>query len=101
MTETGTEAEAAGARTAAALREAARLYRAAAVEVLMREYRWTAAAAERFAGLLGDEAADRARRAAELRRALRERGHGQGQGYEHGRDGDEYGYGYGYGHDDR
>lgn len=88
MTDEATEAEAAGARTGAALREAARLYRAAAVEVLMREYRWTAAAAERFAGLLGDEAADRARRAAELRRALRERGHGRDDEYGHGHDDD-------------
>lgn len=67
MTETTDE------RMAAALREVIRLYRAAAVEVLMREYRWRAGAAERFADLMVAEAAEGARRAAELRRTMQER----------------------------
>ena len=58
-------------RTATAL---ARLYMAAAVEILMHEYRWRPEAAERFAGMMAEEAADRARRAAELRRILRGQG---------------------------
>lgn len=61
-------------RTATALREVTRLYRAAAVEILMREYRWRPEAAEQFAGMMAEEVAGAARRAAELRRILREQG---------------------------
>ena len=71
-------------RTTTALREVTRLYRAAAVEILMREYRWRPEAAEQFAGMMAEEAADRARRAAELRRILR----GQGERHEHGHERD-------------
>lgn len=61
-------------RTATALREVTRLYRAAAVEILMREYRWRPEAAEQFAGMMAEEVAGVARRAAALRRMLREQG---------------------------
>lgn len=61
-------------RTATALRGVTRLYRAAAVEILMREYRWRPEAAEWFAGMMAEEVADTARRAAALRRMLREQG---------------------------
>lgn len=50
-----------------ALREMARLHQATLVEVLMREYHWTAGAAVRLAVLVASGVADRAGRAAAVR----------------------------------
>lgn len=56
-----------------ALREMARLYRSAVVELLMREYRWSGGAAERFAAALDIEATAAAERARAARRDIRTR----------------------------
>ncbi len=57
----------------AALRELASFYRSAAVELLIREYRWTGGAAAGFVAALDREAAATAERARAVRRELTER----------------------------
>lgn len=54
-------------------REMSRMWRTAAVELLMREYRWRPEAAERFASQLALEVVEMATRAAELQRVLDKR----------------------------
>lgn len=56
--------------TPAALVEMARIYRSAVAELLMREYRWTGGAAERFMLELDRETAQAAHRAQAVRREL-------------------------------
>lgn len=56
-----------------ALVELARLYRSSAVELLIRRYRWTGAAAERFMLELDRETTQAAERARAVRRELKTR----------------------------
>lgn len=51
------------------------LYRAAVIDILIRDYHWRGAPAERFADRLAAETAARAEREARLHRELNERQH--------------------------